>query len=1439
MPDPQNIALNYDIGSAAQAAQQVQRLLAAQAASMGNFAVKTIEFNQAGQAQAAVVEQIDAAGRKVTRTFQIQGDAVQQMTARITENVKAQQAQAAAAREAAQIPQARAIAQGFGLPTTGLEQLTTKTQKTLQTAQQQLVKALSAEGLSQTDITRVLNDIKNGIVNIETGPAKALQKAFLNVKTAVEAINAELSKTQSATAQTAQQKLVSSLGQTTRTVFPAPTDASISAIANYSNQILGVQKAAAQALTAGVSFERIDALIKQAAASPKEFALNLSKLPPELQGVAQALVKMAQTAQQANTSAVQSTQRLGISISTLFRIAEVQLFRRAVSSLTTAIVQGIQHAVTYQVRLQQVANVTGQTGTAFNALESQIRRVSEAYAIALPDAALAAQQALTSQLGDTARGFEVLDQAARLSVASGLDIASSTNLITTSLEAYGLQGENAARVTDLLFSASQRTRVPLNELQSVIGRAGVTARALGLDIEQVTGIFLTLAQQGRRPAEAMSLIEQIFNRLLTPTPALERAISSMGAASVQSAVQMFGLSNVLNRLSEVSERNPEVMAEIAGSLRSLKAILGVTGDEVINLEGNIRDLQNSTGGVTDALNQTLETGGQTIRQQFQTISNIFTVDVGDRLVNASVAFTNALGGIENAIDKTVAVVRILVTGYAAYRGAIIAATVINSPFITALFTTRAQLTATGVQVQTLSQRLATLRAALASIGPQIIATFAITAIVAFNEYQRVQHEEYLRRIEEQRSREQEAARERLQAIQREAEERNRLFNQQVAQTLRPAFQFSGQTLEVAREQFQGLIDTTKDFIDTFRTGTQGALDAMRQRLSDIRTQLEQIETDVRTSIRRIQSFREQVGRQTFSSALQFEEDPTRAIRLISERRSQLQREINQLFASGEREDVETARERLQELIQLVNEEQQRRVDIQRSLFEQQVRSGGVASTFNPITGRQEIQFRADLNFQHEQSVRLLQLQQALEQRRIELLREEETRLRNQQQIEAQRLRTSEAAIQALSEFRVFSSSGDFERQFRITELTDGFDAAAAQAIQRFNQLAENARSGFGGSAEQQLQFATFIAGLRTRFEDQIAARRRQNEITQHQRNLQNIQEEFETQQETSQRLNTQARTRIQNAVENVRTSLAAIQGVQGSQLLSTLGTVLGVPNEVASRAAVSIQNIQRSASGIRSALVALEQASTPEDAEQAAARLREAYATYQQTIQTIEQRAASDPNFQRVLQLQLSTGRTLAQELDTIQSRLNSVDVGITSLGRAADGLRQAEQALAAAGGNVAQQLGPAVQQLGPNAQNAVAPFETITQRTTTILQNMQRINQELRTAAQLQLQQQGLQNQQVPGRYHGGLVFGPSGKDASLIRATRGEFVMPVRQTQQFYGQLLAMRAGQIPKFQAGGRVSIGDVHIHTAQSAANINIREVGQKLRREIKQGNLRLD
>ncbi len=1250
-------------------------------------------------------------------------------------------------------------------------------------------------------------------------------------------------------------------GDQARNLFPLPPDASISKITSYNNQITNLQRAVG---AAGLSASQITAMFNQAANSPAQFAQRIQGLPPQLQAVGQAILAVGAQAQQAGQQGAAAGQSFLISWQGVVRIFEAQVIRRAISGLLDSLKSGANAAVDYQVQFQQVANVTGRTGGTITDFQNRVRALSDQFGTPISDVLAASQTALTGQLNDTAAGFNVLTNAMRLTQATGTDLASSTKLITSALQAFHLEGSQAGRVTEVLYQASQRSRVPIDELQAAIGRVSQTAHGLGVSFEQTVALFLTIQQQGGRPTEAFSLLNQVMGRLLQPTKELQKFLNDLGTPTAQLAVSTFGLTGVLERLSEAAAKNPAALGDLAGSVRTLRGLMAITGDQTRIFEQNLRGLSSTADNVFSGAGRVAETSGQRIRVLFNEIKNVFTQDIGQSLINNLVKITDNLGGAKAvATGFANAVVGIIGT-FALYRVAAGAATIATVAYSNSLI-------ASGVASATAGQATAALASKLNFLVIALVAAYAayqtFNAIGAEREAARV--DAIVREINAERQ----LSAETRERIAREGRDQQAIGTQLVNSAFAERLRVSANNVRVIHEERDATIEAHRQATADFHTQNQTILDGFRARLSEARKQKDELESLQRSTTRSASQFAQSVEAQGFQRELNLNQDPRRAIELINNRRRQVQQESQDIFQNPNStpEQIARARELFAEEQRLNGELEKRETELQRI---QALQNNNF--TIEIRNGQRVRVLRLDTSAAIQRDQEIIERRNTLE---AELNRTLDARIAAKKQEEAQAqltLRLIEQQFRAQEQFTVLDQRGNIRSRFEQDTRRDsnGDSTRLREDFQRQTQQLLTTARQQGASPAQLEQIRQTEAARLVRLQEEF-------------RSVQNV-----ARVEAAQQATVAERNRVE----------AALNG-----LLERRVQLLQQIQQLAQNAGDSVVNQVRNLGA-----AGPNQANNTSFSEEYRARIRDAIAKYNEfrtatdNVRTAQQALAA-PGGQtaaNILRYREAVDRATAAQREFI-----ALSAGRN--GDAGDGQRLLERA------GISPDKIDLIRRLGTDARNGLPALDRIAHDIGQIAVNdLSPVNENIRglaanlgtantnaagLASQLtaavgftnnggpalvqQMQDvaaaigQGARNMRglleagrefaglfgggapaIPAapaqaagnnwmggpvgyRASGGMTGshpgGPRGTDTMPYWLSPGEFVVNAHSTGKFYSQLLAINSGHQPKYAAGGGpVTVGDINVNVNGGATSERtIRDIGIGISREIRRGTIR--
>ena len=146
---------------------------------------------------------------------------------------------------------------------------------------------------------------------------------------------------------------------------------------------------------------------------------------------------------------------------------------------------------------------------------------------------------------------DTLGPIAKLATATGTDLATSTQTITSALNIYNLQADEAAYITNALTTAMNESKAEIRGFQYSLQYAGNTAANLGVSFEETAAATAALAQSGIKSVSTQGTgLRAIFTELIKPTQKFKDQLAKVGLTTADVDVKTKGFIPVLKTLKE-------------------------------------------------------------------------------------------------------------------------------------------------------------------------------------------------------------------------------------------------------------------------------------------------------------------------------------------------------------------------------------------------------------------------------------------------------------------------------------------------------------------------------------------------------------------------------------------------------------------------------------------------------------------------------------------------------------------------------------------------------------------------------------------------------------------------------------------------------------------------------------------------------------------------
>lgn len=263
-----------------------------------------------------------------------------------------------------------------------------------------------------------------------------------------------------------------------------------------------------------------------------------------------------------------------------------------------------------------------------------------------------------SALGDTDKALAALDVSARGSAIGMGETVTIVDAVTSAMNAYNLQADEAGRVTDTLAGAIKAGKMEPAELAQNLGMVLPMASFLGVSLEEVTANLATMSRIGLGIPEGTTALRGFFNAIIKGSPASEKALKEVGLSfkELRDIAGKDGLLAVLEVLMEKTGGNIDMIAEIIPNVRALTAVLATAGVQMDTYGDILEDIEGSGGIVAEGFERytnTFEYQSNRFREIVRASFYDFAANVLPYVTSALEAFSEFLrSGMDLEVLRT-------------------------------------------------------------------------------------------------------------------------------------------------------------------------------------------------------------------------------------------------------------------------------------------------------------------------------------------------------------------------------------------------------------------------------------------------------------------------------------------------------------------------------------------------------------------------------------------------------------------------------------------------------------------------------------------------------------------------------------------------------------------------------------------------------------------
>lgn len=352
----------------------------------------------------------------------------------------------------------------------------------------------------------------------------------------------------------------------------------------------------------------------------------------------------------------------------------------AIGGVSTALMGAGGYAVKvgsdFESAMSKVEAISGATASQMEALTQKAKEMGASTKFSATESAEAFQY-MAMAGWNSAQMIDGIGGIMNLAAADGLDLATTSDIVTDALTAFGLAAADSTHFADVLATASSSANTNVFMLGESFKYVAPVAGAMKYSVEDVSKALGLMANASVKGSMAGTSLKTALANLAAPTDKMQEAMDKYGISLTDSKGKMKSLDEVMLNLREslggLSEDEQTAAASTLfgkEAMAGMLAIVNASEKDYKKLSEAIANADGTAQEMADTMNDNLQGKMTLAKSALEGLGIQFYETVQDDMKNAveegtvyidrlSQAFTN--GGLEAAVNEAGDIVADLAT----------------------------------------------------------------------------------------------------------------------------------------------------------------------------------------------------------------------------------------------------------------------------------------------------------------------------------------------------------------------------------------------------------------------------------------------------------------------------------------------------------------------------------------------------------------------------------------------------------------------------------------------------------------------------------------------------------------------------------------------------------------------------------------------------------
>lgn len=266
--------------------------------------------------------------------------------------------------------------------------------------------------------------------------------------------------------------------------------------------------------------------------------------------------------------------------------AIVEFGMKAVGAVADFAAASLDTAQDYEQSMNVLQEQSGATGAEMDRVREKAKALGADLSLPAVSAATAGEAMLELSKGGLTlqESMDAAKGTLMLAAAAETDVATAANITTGALKAFGLEGNKAGYIADLLANSANQSRASITDLGAGFQQAAFRFRAAGMGADDLAASLAILTNNGLTGSDAGTALQNAIARLQAPTKQATAAMRQYGISVYDANGNMRPMREIIgtlnNRLGGLTQQERNAALSTIFLSDGMKAIIPLMASQV-------------------------------------------------------------------------------------------------------------------------------------------------------------------------------------------------------------------------------------------------------------------------------------------------------------------------------------------------------------------------------------------------------------------------------------------------------------------------------------------------------------------------------------------------------------------------------------------------------------------------------------------------------------------------------------------------------------------------------------------------------------------------------------------------------------------------------------------------------------------------------------------